>query len=391
MTKLIHISYDLRPKKNLPVTTAVKDIITETQKFADVNIIDLVRVRRFKEEMTKAENNKHLMINSFGLPYSIFFIYSLNRAYKKIIDAADKNLFDMNSVDIIHAHKVTFEGYLAYHLSVKYKTKLILTLRATDTWVFKKRPDLVPYFKLVFEKSDRIIYLVPYIIKLLKKRLGDSFFEKHIKNKLVFIPNIIDREINYEESISVKDHFLSAMWMEKRIVERKNLKGLLKAVKMLNRPDFKLKLIGDGNYLPTVKKWVNQLGIENNIIFQGYIPNREMDKHYAEASGFLLPSLGESFGMVYAESLLNGTPIMYSKDCMGFDGVFENVGPVVDPYSVFSIMEGIEDLIKNHETYRKNVHELRSNGEFRIFSSEYIRSKYQEIIHSLLDVKIPVS
>lgn len=390
MTKLLHISYDIRPKKNMPVTTAVKDIITETQKFAEVRIIDLVRVRKFNEEMIQVEDNKHLMINSFGLPFSIFFIYSLNRAYKKIIEAIENGLFDINQTHIIHAHKVTFEGYLAYHLSVRYNTKLILTLRATDTWVIQKRPDLIPYFKLVFERSDKIIYLVPYINKVLRIKLGEDFFNKHIKDKLVFIPNIIDREINYNEIIPKQSHFLSAMWMKKRIVERKNLKRLLKAVKFLNNPDFKLKLIGDGDYLPTVKKWVSRLGIENNIIFEGYVPNQNMDKYYAEALAFLLPSLGESFGMVYAESLLNGTPILYSKDCMGFDGVFENVGPVVNSYSVQSIVQGIEDLIKNHEVYRENVNEMRAKGEFRIFSSEYIRNKYQEIINSLYNEKIPV-
>lgn len=383
MINLLHISYDIRPKKNLPVTSAVRKIINETRNFADVSIIDLVRVRKFKEEMVHAENNKHLMINSFGLPYGIFFIFSLNRAYKKIIDSIEKGIFDIEHIDIIHAHKVTFEGYLAYHLAEAFNKKLIITLRATDTWVFERRPDLFPYFKLIFEKSNKIIYLVPHIIKVLNKKLGKSFFEKHIKDKLVFLPNIIEREINYNQVIPASGNYLSAMWMNKRIVRRKNLKNLLKAVKVLNDPEFKLKLIGDGDYLPTIKKWVDKLDIAKNIIFEGYVPNQEMDKYYSEASAFILPSLGESFGMVYAESLLNGTPILYSKDCMGFDGVFENVGPAVNPYSVRSIAEGIKELVKNNSFYRKNIAALRKNGGFRIFSSENIRTKYQDIINSL--------
>ncbi len=383
MINLLHISYDIRPKKNLPVTTAVKKMINETRNFADVSIIDLVRVRKFKEEMVQAENNKHLMINSFGLPFGIFFIFSLNRAYKKIIDSIDKGLITIDNIDIIHAHKVTFEGYLAYHLAEAFNKKLIITLRATDTWVFERRPDLFPYFKLIFERSNKIIYLVPHIIKVLNKKLGKSFFDRHIKDKLVFLPNIIEREIDINQEVPASGNYLSAMWMNKRIVRRKNLKNLLKAVKVLNDPEFKLKLIGDGDYMPTIKKWVDKLDIGKNIIFEGYVPNQEMDKHYSEAAAFILPSLGESFGMVYAESLLNGTPILYSKDCMGFDGVFENVGPAVNPNSVRSIAEGIKDLIKNNSFYRNNIAGLRKNGGFRIFSSENIRNKYQDIINSL--------
>ncbi len=177
------------------------------------------------------------------------------------------------------------------------------------------------------------------------------------------------------------------MWMKKNIVERKNLKRLLKAVKHLNDSQFKLMIIGDGDYLPLVKRWVNQLGINDKIIFKGNIPNSEMDIYYASATAFLMPSLSESFGMVYAESLLNGTPILYSKDCLGFDGIFENIGPAVNPYSVSSIENGIRDLKINHVYYREKINEMQTAGEFRIFSSEYIRNKYFDLLKSLNNIQ----
>ena len=383
MIKLLHISYDLRPKENLPVTTAVRDFIAETGKSAEVSVIDLVRVRNFNEERTCVEPNNHLNINSIGLPYGLLFIHTLNRTYKKIVNAVDEGLISITPSHIIHAHKVSFEGYIAYHLSIKYDTKLILTLRATDIWVFKNRPDLIHYFKPVFERSSKIIYLIPYIVEMVKLRLGDTFFKEHIKNKLEFLPNIIEREINPRIRLPNNGYYLTAMWMEKATVKRKNLKRLLKAIKVLDDPELQLMLIGDGKYLPKVKKWVKDLTLENNVNFKGYVPNKEMDKYYSAATAFLLPSLSESFGMVYAESLLNGTPIMYSKDCMGFDGVFENIGPGVKPYSVESIVDGIRDLIENHNTYRQRVKEFRSEGRFEIFSSEHITKKYLEIINSI--------
>ena len=83
MKSILHLSYDLRRRNNAPVTSAVKDIIRQTENIALVNTIDLLRVPSLKEETLKMESNNHLIVNSFGLPFGIFLIYSLNRAFKR--------------------------------------------------------------------------------------------------------------------------------------------------------------------------------------------------------------------------------------------------------------------------------------------------------------------
>ena len=383
MKKVLHLSYDLRRRKGRPVTTAVSDLIEETEKIADVKIIDLLRVPGFKEELVELKKEKHLLVNSFGLPFGIFLIYSLKRAYHKIVGANLEDVFNLSSIDIIHAHKVTFEGYIAYKLSIKYNTKLILTLRQTDAWIFRRRPDLIRHFKPVFMRSNKIIYLMPHITKLIEKYLGEPFFNQYVKNKLEFLPNIVERNIVHNQEVLQNGFYLTALRMNKRSVWRKNIKRLFKAIKLLNNSDIKLLVLGDGEGMQKVKKWVTQLGIDNNILFNGDVPNSEMDKYYSSSVAFLMPSLSESFGMVYAESLLNGTPIMYSKNRMGFDGIFENVGVGVDPSSVDSIAKGIEDLIRNNSFYRQHISNLLEEGEFKIFSADHVRNRYSEIINSL--------
>ncbi len=385
MNKLLHLTYDMRRRDNAPVTSAVSDVIKQTENIASVKIIDLLRVPSFKEEVLTAETNNHLIVNSFGLPFGIFLIYSLKRAFKKIVDAEKKGIIDFSGTNIIHAHKVTFEGYIAYRLALRYDSKLILTLRQTDAWIFKIRPDLIRLYKPVIERSSKIIYLMPHINKLMAEYLGREFFSRHMRDKLEFIPNIVERNTEPGLFTSQNGHYSTALRMDKRSVKRKNIKRLFKAIKYLNDPAFKLIVIGDGSYLPNVKQWVEKLGIEKNVIFKGSIPNSEMDKFYSSSNAFLMPSLSESFGMVYAESLLNGTPIMYSKDTMGFDGMFENVGVGVNPSSVESIAAGIRNLIDNNSSYRKHINELQQKGEFGIFSAAHVKDRYSEIINSLIN------
>ncbi len=385
MIKLLHISYDLRGRNNQPVTSAVRDLITQTEKLAHVQIVDLLRVPYFNKEKLSIEHKNHLLLNSFGLPFGIFLLYSLKRAYNKITDAENSGIIDLKGTNIIHAHKVTFEGYIAHKLALRYNSKLILTLRQTDAWIFGRRPDLLRHYKTVIESSDKIIYLMPHINKLMEKQLGKEFFSRHMKDKLEFIPNIVERNIDPGLPSPQNGYYSTALRMDKRSVKRKNIKRLFKAIKLLNDPDFKLVVIGDGSYSPQVKQWAGKMGIENNIIFKGRVPNSEMDKFYSASKAFVMPSLSESFGMVYAESLLNGTPIMYSKDAMGFDGIFENVGVGVNPFSVESIAEGIHNLIENHLAYKKHIKELQQQGDFKIFSAAHVKERYSEIINSLVN------
>ena len=82
----------------------------------------------------------------------------------------------------------------------------------------------------------------------------------------------------------------------------------------------------------------------------------------------------------YAEALQNGTPILYSKGYLGFDGFFENVGVGVNPKSIEAIKNGILDLLINGNKYRKQINILMKSGEFNIFNSDYITKRYQSVV-----------
>jgi glycosyltransferase involved in cell wall biosynthesis len=171
--------------------------------------------------------------------------------------------------------------------------------------------------------------------------------------------------------------------MTKESVKRKNIKRLFIALSGIKDIDWKLNLIGSGEYYNKIESWANKYKIRDRINFLGNINNQDIGQYYSEAAAFILPSLMESFGMVYAESLLNTTPILYSKGVLGFEGVFNGVGPAVDPWSVRSIREGIRDILNENENYRKNIRELSKSGSINIFKPEHIGKIYNEAIKDL--------
>jgi glycosyltransferase involved in cell wall biosynthesis len=385
---ILHLSYDLGDLKSTDTTTAVINLINVTREISPVTIVSLNRTVSKRDELVKQINENTIQVKSFGFPYGIMHLQQLRSAYGKIRKAEGDGLIQLSSVNLIHSHKVSFEGYIGYRLALEKELPLFLTLRQTDFVVLKVRPDLRAHYKKILEYSSRIFYLIPVMPELLKDIVGEKYFYNKLEKKLVYLPNIIENNRSAEPKEITKDSpLITVLRITKRSVRRKNLKNLIKAVSLLDNIDFKLHIIGGGDYLSKVKDWVNSHKLENKVFFTGPISNDQIDKHYSGAKAFILPSFSESFGLVYAESLRNGTPILYSKGVLGFDGVFEDVGCGVDPYSVESIKNGIIDIIKNNDYYRKRIKILRENDAFEIFSPAHALKTYKKSYFEVMKSK----
>jgi glycosyltransferase involved in cell wall biosynthesis len=384
MKSILHISYDYGNPENTDKTTAVINLVNQTRRITRAVVLDLSRTVSFRSEFTKVVNKDHIKINSFGLPMGLTHRFQLERVNRKIRNIGREGMIDFNNIELVHAHKLTFDGYVGYLVSEAIGVPLFVTLRQTDFWVLKSRPDLRRYYKRTVIKAEKIFYLVPIMLPLLRQRFGDRFYKEHIEKKLVFLPNIIDINAKPAHHSEPDAPLVTILRMTRHSVQRKNLKKLLKALGELKDYDFKLKIVGDGDYLPTVKSWVVKFGLNDKVFFTGHIPNEEINEHYADAKAFVMPSFSESFGLVYAESLLNGTPILYSKGVIGFHGVFKNVGSGVNPFSTDSIKKGIIDILQKNEFYRDEIKQLHQNGAFSIFSSEYAYKTYKQAYDEVL-------
>ena len=73
----------------------------------------------------------------------------------------------------------------------------------------------------------------------------------------------------------------------------------------------------------------------------------QLIKQYRKHDIFVMPSFTESFGLVYAEAISQGLPVVYSKG-QGFDGQFEEgvVGYHCDAYDANSVASAIKKIIK---------------------------------------------
>ena len=93
---------------------------------------------------------------------------------------------------------------------------------------------------------------------------------------------------------------------------QKGLDTLLDAVAILarKRPELEMRIAGRGKDLERVRSMSRELGIEGNLRFLGAVDEAERQRLFAGAAVELMPSRFEGFGMVAAEAMAAGVPLV---------------------------------------------------------------------------------
>jgi glycosyltransferase involved in cell wall biosynthesis len=101
----------------------------------------------------------------------------------------------------------------------------------------------------------------------------------------------------------------------RRLVPRMGLEELLHAVAELRASrEMRLALVGGGMLDAKLRRLSADLGLDDCVLFVGSVADEELRDWYRAADLFVLPTLAdEGFGMVTAEALASGTPVVGTR------------------------------------------------------------------------------
>jgi glycosyltransferase involved in cell wall biosynthesis len=80
-----------------------------------------------------------------------------------------------------------------------------------------------------------------------------------------------------------------------------------------HRPDTVFVVSGSGDMAKRIIDEAASLGVSDKVLFTGFLREKELARLYKCADIVVMPSVSEPFGIVPLESLLNGTPVLISK------------------------------------------------------------------------------
>jgi glycosyltransferase involved in cell wall biosynthesis/SAM-dependent methyltransferase len=76
-------------------------------------------------------------------------------------------------------------------------------------------------------------------------------------------------------------------------------------------PDARLLIGGSGSHRAALERQVGELGLDKHVSFLGFVPDADLPRYYQAADVFVLPTRElEGFGLVTAEALACGTPVL---------------------------------------------------------------------------------
>lgn len=289
--------------------------------------------------------------------------------------------------DIIHAHTLFSNGYLAYKTYQKKKIPYIVAVRGTDINIFFKH--MMHLRKLGLDilcHASKIVFISPALKRNLFEHYVPEELYAQLEAKSVVIPNGIDPLYFKEQSdpkqrkIGEKVTILTAAWIDKN----KNQLAVCKAIDLLRETEgleIEYRVVGGVFKEGTHQQLVKQL---QSYDFVKIIPRKDkygLLEEIRAADISVMVSFQETFGLFYIESLLQSTPIIYTKN-QGVDGFFEEgiVGYAADPASPHEIACKIAQVIACYDELAMNT---RSQTEQ--FTWEEVSKTYKKLYDSVLD------
>lgn len=307
------------------------------------------------------------------------FLYPIKqkKIYNCLIDSVS-----IEKYDVIHAYTLFTDGNCAMKLSKKYGIPYVVAIRDTDVNYFFKYMIHLRHLGIEIIKNASAVF---FLSETYRQHVFNKYIpvklKEYISNKTYVVPNGID-------DFWIKNIFTSKCNQEIRdeirivfagkINKRKNPLATAKAIKRLTDKGLKVKFSisgknEDDGIFKRLKEYpfVEYLGVNNK---------EQLMSIYRESDIFVMPSLTETFGLVYAEAMSQGLPVVYTKG-QGFDGQFPDgtVGEKVNPTSDEEISDAIIRIINNYQMYRLNCIKGCKNFDWNTICKKYI-SLYERII-----------
>jgi glycosyltransferase involved in cell wall biosynthesis len=161
-----------------------------------------------------------------------------------------------------------------------------------------------------------------------------------------------------------------------RMLRRKGVQYLLHAIDRI-RLDHEVHIVGDGPYLPELKK--QAAGCSSKVVFHGWLDNRsdELNALYESSDIFVLTSEAENFPVSLMEAMAAGLAVVTTR-ATGCAEVVADTGVLVEPRDAAQLREALVALTQNPSHCRELGRAARRRLETE-FAWPVIARRYEEL------------
>jgi phosphatidylinositol alpha-1,6-mannosyltransferase len=208
-----------------------------------------------------------------------------------------------------------------------------------------------------FEQRYRWVYLVltPFIRLVWRQAAGlTACSEQHRELAqqtepylpIEAIPNGVDTSVFHPDPTTQRENEAVRLVCSGRLIERKGQQHLIPAVAELKERglDVELLIVGTGDNELTLRRQVEELGLEDTVRFTGFVEWEKMPQVYQTSDIFVLPSYNEGMSIALLEAMATGLPVIITNTG-GAHELVDGNGVVVPWGSVEALADSLVSLI----------------------------------------------
>ncbi|CUU08920.1 Glycosyltransferase involved in cell wall bisynthesis [Candidatus Thermokryptus mobilis] len=350
-----------------------------------------------------------LKINVKKLPsvydLEMFFpnVFKLRKIYQRIFyyELFLQKIFGLENLlknfDIIHSADVEyFYTYQSAKARLKYDKRLVITQWQNIPFAYGFRG----YNFVKSKRFKKIVEAVDVAIATSERAKLTLVLEGFPEEKIQIVKPGVDvekfrpmaKDFNLMRNLGINEDdkvilFSGRLQWQKGIIVLLNAFKLLVMDKDFDGNKLKLLIVGGGQLLNWLKKFVRFLDIEKNVIFAGYVDYDEMPKFHNLADVFVLPSIPdkrwqEQFGMVLIESMACGKPVISTLSGSIPEVVGDNA-ILVQSFDFFELYKALKRILSDEKLH----YELGKRGrEFVVknYNAVDTAQKIKKIYNSLI-------
>jgi glycosyltransferase involved in cell wall biosynthesis len=287
--------------------------------------------------------------------------------------------------DIIHAHWILPQGFIAALAKKITGVPFVVTTHGGDIYGLQGR-FATTLKRYALHKAAHVTVVSKDIQQTIKKKFGENILTEVISmgvDSQLFNPDKKDDQLRRKYGIT--GPFLLFVG---RLTEKKGVRYLIEAMVSVlkNSPETKLMLIGTGELHQELSRLVVSLGLQENVIFTGAIPNNELPKYFATADIFIGPSIQaeggdtEGFGLTFVEAGMSGCFVVAS-DVGGISDIIEDgkTGFLVREKDPDAIADTLCNILKQIDTlsYIKTAARQKMIAQF---DWQVITDRYKKVL-----------
>lgn len=375
---ILHLSNDYPDPLQPDKTRAVLSLVEGTPQYRHV-VYSLNRVSAWNGIAAIPFGEDRTAVAYGALPKGIFW-------NARLADVSAWILADLKArrivPNLIEAHKFTVEGLIGFRLAREFSCPLVCDIQGdSDTRILEKKTSLRGHYKDIARMAALVFPYAPWAIEPFRKNAGLD------PAKCVCLPVIPNVDILTPAPIIAEDRLVSVFNLDSW--KRKNIATVITAIQTLSsaRPTLSLDIYGRGQpkNLLALQAVISRLDKARRVRLIGAAQNSALPSLLKNYAAFVMPSRRETYGLVYAEALFSGLPLLFSKN-RGIDGYFDaqKIGYAADPFSATDIVRGIDHLLKNQSALKDQIANMQTSGELNPLRQRSILDVYSRAIDKVL-------